>query len=165
MTIEDADAIRSYELQRHVSSRSLPRSLIRFALLFFALFLVAAAVSFPVQQIEDRRAANLASRRDELTQQASALQPGDDTYIKIANTPYPINTTKLFPLLLSVDAVLLIILAALLSRLRLAHEPLTTGGKWPFERADWLIAAGLTVIGATLRIVGSDRALWMDEIS
>jgi mannosyltransferase len=165
MTIEDGDAIRTHELQRHVSSRSFPRSLIRFALLFFVLFLVAAAVLFPVQQIEDRRAANLASRRDELTQQASALQPWDDTYIKIANTPYPINTTKLFPLLLSVDAVLLIILAALLSRLRLAYEPLTKAEKWPFERADWLMAAVLTVIGATLRIVGSDRDLWIDEIS
>jgi len=165
MTIDDSDAIRTYELQRHVSAISFHRSLIRFALLFFAIFLVATAVLFPVEQIEERRAANLASRRDELTQQASALQPWDDAYIKIANTPYPINTTKLFPLLLSVDAVLLIILAALLSRLRVAYEPLTTGGKWPFERADWLIAAGLTVIGATLRIVGSDRDLWMDEIS
>ena len=87
MTIDDSDAIRTSELQRHVSAISFHRSLIRFALLFFAIFLVATAVLFPVEQIEERRAANLASRRDELTQQASALQPWDDAYIKIANTP------------------------------------------------------------------------------
>lgn len=42
---------------------------------------------------------------------------------------------------------------------------LTKAERRPFDRADWLLIIALTVTGATLRIIGSGRSLWIDEIS
>jgi mannosyltransferase len=135
------------------------------ALLALAVVFVAAAALFPAQQFEQRRLTDLASRRDELTQQAAGLQPSDDTYIKVPNTPYPINTIKLFPVLLLVDAVLLIILAGIFPTLTLSAAQKTRARYWRFDRADWLLVIGLTASGASLRVIGSNRGLWIDEIS
>ena len=96
MTIEDGRPVQTREIQRLFSSRGLPRSLSRATFLALASFLVVAAVLFPAQQLEHRRAANLDARRNELSLQSSGLQPWDDTYTKVANTPYPINTVKTF---------------------------------------------------------------------
>src|SRR5713101_5988591 len=100
MTIEDGPAVKTYEKQSHFSSGEFPRLLIRATLLALAALLVVAAVLFPAQQLEHRRALDLDARRYELSQQASRLQSRDDNYIKVANTPYPINTIRLFPALL-----------------------------------------------------------------
>ena len=165
MTIEDGRPVQTREIQRLFSSRGLPRSLSRATFLALASFLVVAAVLFPAQQLEHRRAANLDARRNELSLQSSGLQPWDDTYTKVANTPYPINTVKLFPVLLLGDAALLVILAGILSKFGWKSVQVTRAGRWRFEHTDWLLVTVLTVIGATVRIVGSDRSLWIDEIS
>jgi len=164
MTIESDASVQTSESQGDLSSQSSPRYLIT-ALFALAVLLVAAAALFPAQQFEQRRAIDLDSRRDELAQQALGLQPSDDTYIKVPNTPYPINTIKLFPALLLVDSVLLIIFAAIFSKLRLSPGQITRTEPWCIERADWLLVIVLTVIGAALRIIGSNRGLWIDEIS
>ena len=165
MTIESSGSIQASETQGDFSSHGFPRHLICSALVALAVLLVAAAALFPAQQLEHRRVVDLDSRRDELIQQASGLQPSDDAYIKIPNTPYPINTIKLFPALLLVDAVLLIILAGIFSKLRLGPAQITRAKRWRFERADWLLVIALTVIGGALRTIGSNRNLWIDEIS
>ena len=164
MTIEDGRPVQTCEIQRHFSSRGFPRSLSRATFLALALFLVVAAVLFPAQQLEHRRAANLDAQRNELSLQSSGLQSWDDTYTKVANTPYPINTVKLFPVLLLGDAALLVILAGILSKFGWKSVQVTRAGRWHFELTDWLLVTVLTVIGATVRIVGSDRSLWIDEI-
>jgi hypothetical protein len=164
MTIESDGSVQTSKSQGDFSSHGFLRYLIAL-LLALAVVVVAAAALFPTQQLEHRRVIDLDSRRDELTQQASGLQSSDDTYIKIPNTPYPINTIKLFPALLLVDAVLLISFAGILSKLRWSGGQVTKAAQWPFERTDWLLVVVLTVIGATLRTIGSDRSLWIDEIS
>jgi hypothetical protein len=130
-----------------------------------AVLLVAAAILFPIQQFEQRRAIDLASRRDELAQQSSRLQPSDDTYVKVPNTPYPINTIKLFPALLLVDSVLLITLACIFFKPSLRPAQITRTEPWRVECADWPLVIVMTLIGGALRIIGSNRSLWIDEIS
>jgi mannosyltransferase len=164
MTIESGASVQTSERQGDFWSRGFSRYLTT-ALLALAVLLVAAAALFPVQQLEQRRVIDLDTRRHELTQQASGLQPSDDSYIKVPNTPYPINTIKLFPALLLMDAVLLIIFAGMLSKLKWSDGQLKRAGHWPFDRTDWQLVTILTVIGAALRIVGSERSLWIDEIS
>ena len=126
---------------------------------------MVAAVLFPAQQLEHRRAANLDAQRNESSLQSSGLQSWDDTYTKVANTPYPINTVKLFPVLLLGDAALLVILAIVPFKVRVEERASHRAGRWYFEHIDWLLVTVLTVIGATVRIVRSDRSLWIDEIS
>jgi hypothetical protein len=165
MTIEDGHPVQTCEMQGRFSSCGFSRFLIRATLLALAAFLVVAAALFPGQQLEHRRAANLDVRRNELTQQSSGLQPWDDTYTKVANTPYPVNTLKLFPALLLGDAALLVILAGIFSKFASNGPQVTRARRQDFEHSDWLLVIVLTVIGVTLRIVGSDRGLWIDEIT
>jgi hypothetical protein len=75
------------------------------------------------------------------------------------------RSIPLFPGLLLADAVLLLILAAILPKSKWNGVQLTKAERRPFDRADWLLIIALTVTGATLRIIGSGRSLWIDEIS
>src|SRR5215472_2292568 len=164
MTIQSGGSVQTSESQADLSLQGFPRYLIT-AVLALAILLVAAAALFPSQQLEHRRVIDLDSRRDELIQQASGLQPSDDTYVKVPNTPYPVNTIKLFPALLSLDAAMLVIFAGILSKLSWSAGQVTRVGHWSIARTDWLLITILTVTGGALRSVGSDRSLWIDEIS
>ena len=164
MTIGSDSSVQTSESEGKPASQTFPRYLIT-AFFAIAVLLVTAAILFPVQQFEQRRTTDLEARHYELAQQASGLQASDDTYIKVPNTPYPINTVELFPALLLADSVLLITFAGIFFKPGLRPAQETRTEPWCVERADWLLVIILTLIGGALRTIGSNRSLWIDEIS
>lgn len=141
----------------------MPIPLLRVVLTCLALLLFAGAVLFPAQDIENGRVANIDRLRQESAQWAAQLQPNDDTYVRPLDTPYPINAPKLFRWLLCFDGVLVLAFAVLAPRFRVTAGRDTATALTTYVRRDWPYLLLLTIVGATVRIVGSGRDLWADE--
>jgi len=127
-------------------------------------FVFAAAIFLPTQEIENKRASNLDRMQQESAQELARLQPGDDTYVEVPDIPYPINTAKAFRVVLLLDGIMLIAFAAIAPRLQLNGGRNATTAV-AHARDDWPLLLLLTAIAGVLRTVGSDRGLWIDEIT
>jgi mannosyltransferase len=139
-------------------------TMLRFLSTALAAFVLAAAMLLPAQDIENKRAANVDRMQQETALELTRLQPGDDTDVAVPDIPYPINTAKLFRVLLLLDGMMLITFAAMAPRSRLTEGP-NMATALAHAREDWAFLLFLTVIAGIVRTVGSDRGLWIDEIT
>jgi hypothetical protein len=115
--------------------------------------------------VELRKAATIERLQREVAEEQAALQPGDDQHVDPVNTPFPLNAATLFRVLLLIDAGLVLFLGA---RAPNRGTPRSIGGaRWKLNSfgAEWPLIAAMTALAAVLRIIGSARDLWIDEIT
>ncbi|HTK28155.1 MAG TPA: glycosyltransferase family 39 protein [Vicinamibacterales bacterium] len=127
-----------------------------------AALLLLAAVLLPAARIDAHKARHRAELAEAPRLEASRLTPDDDPYIERVTQPYPVSSAGLLRLFLLADAVLL----ASWGRLRryAGGQPGAALPRlWPAGEGRYV--AALTAGGFVLRATGSNRDLWIDEIT
>jgi hypothetical protein len=125
------------------------------------MVLVAAWVT-PAERIDLWKSSHLAALAADSNADAERLTPADDEYVERVTQPYPISSGLLLRFFLIGDAIFLVAWGAMapfvVGRRDVAMRPW-----WP--RGETAVVVALTAAGAALRVIGSNRDLWIDEIT